>query len=132
MVIASKVARTLRQRYVECKASSNVFNKPHPKMALYGYSISTMSKVMYFVRGGGGECKRKQIVLVHQQARFICRQSRRGASSVLSTTSCCDPFFRRSIGREFLLSCHCRQDFCHIPLVDVSSDHHSIDVREQR
>jgi hypothetical protein len=49
--MTSKVAGIMRQRYPECRASLKVFNKPHPKMALYGYSISTTSKVIYFVRG---------------------------------------------------------------------------------
>jgi hypothetical protein len=42
---------TLRHRYPECRAASKVFNKPHPNIALYGYSISTTSKVMYSVQG---------------------------------------------------------------------------------
>jgi hypothetical protein len=51
MVIAPKVARTLKQRYAECMAASKVINKPRPNMALQGYSISTMLKVMYYVWG---------------------------------------------------------------------------------
>jgi hypothetical protein len=47
----SKVAGIMRQRYPECRAALKVFNKPHPKMALYGYIISTTSKVIYLVRG---------------------------------------------------------------------------------
>jgi hypothetical protein len=46
-----KVAGTLRQRYPECRAALKVFNSPRPKMVLYGYSMSTTSKVMYFVWG---------------------------------------------------------------------------------
>jgi hypothetical protein len=56
MVITPKVVGTLRQRYAECSTTSKVFNRPHPKMALYGYSMSTTSKVMHSVRGGGGWC----------------------------------------------------------------------------
>jgi hypothetical protein len=33
-VKAPKVAGSLRQRYVECKAASNVFSRPRPNMAL--------------------------------------------------------------------------------------------------
>jgi hypothetical protein len=33
-VIAPKVARTLRQRYAECRAASKVFSRPRPNMAL--------------------------------------------------------------------------------------------------
>jgi hypothetical protein len=32
--ITPKVARTLRQRYPECRAASKVFNRPHPNMLL--------------------------------------------------------------------------------------------------
>jgi hypothetical protein len=39
-VVALKVVGTLRQRYVECRAASKVFSRPHPNMALYGYSMS--------------------------------------------------------------------------------------------
>jgi hypothetical protein len=46
----SKVAGTLRHRYPECRAASKVFNRPHPNIALYGYSMSTTSKVMYSVQ----------------------------------------------------------------------------------
>jgi hypothetical protein len=34
--------------------ASKVFKRPLPKMALYGYGMSTTSNVMYSVRGGGG------------------------------------------------------------------------------
>jgi hypothetical protein len=34
MVITSKVAAILRQRYAECRVVSKMFNKPHQKMAL--------------------------------------------------------------------------------------------------
>jgi hypothetical protein len=44
-----KVTRTLRQRYPKCRAALKVFSSPHPKMALYRYSMSTTSKGMYFV-----------------------------------------------------------------------------------
>jgi hypothetical protein len=47
----SKVAGTLRHQFPECKAASKVFNRPCPNMALYGYSMSMASKVMYSVRG---------------------------------------------------------------------------------
>jgi hypothetical protein len=46
-----KVAGPLRQRYPECKATSKVFNSPRLKMALYGYNMSTTTKVMYYVQG---------------------------------------------------------------------------------
>jgi hypothetical protein len=46
IVIMSKVAGTLRQRYPKCRAASKVFNSPHPKIALYRYSMSMTSKVM--------------------------------------------------------------------------------------
>jgi hypothetical protein len=39
-VVAPKVVGTLRQRYAECRAASKVFSRPHPNMALYGYSMS--------------------------------------------------------------------------------------------
>jgi ribosomal protein L10 len=51
MDITLKVASTLRQRYVECKATLKVFRRTIPKIALYGYGMSTTSKVMYSVRG---------------------------------------------------------------------------------
>jgi hypothetical protein len=51
MDMTPKVTGILRQRYAECKAASKVLNRPLPKMALYGYGMSTISKVMYFVRG---------------------------------------------------------------------------------
>jgi hypothetical protein len=44
-----KVTGILRQRYAECKAASKIFKRPLPKMALYGYGMSTISKVMYSV-----------------------------------------------------------------------------------
>jgi hypothetical protein len=46
-----KVADILRHMYANCKAASNVFRRPLPKIALYGYVISTISKVMYSVWG---------------------------------------------------------------------------------
>jgi hypothetical protein len=49
-ILAMKVVGTLRQRYAECRAVSKVFGRPHPNIALYGNSMSTMSKVMYSVR----------------------------------------------------------------------------------
>jgi hypothetical protein len=51
MVMTPKVAGILRHRYVECKAVLNVFRRPLLKIALYGYVMSTTSKVMYLVRG---------------------------------------------------------------------------------
>jgi hypothetical protein len=51
IVMAPKVAETLRQRYAECRAASEVFSRPNPNMALYMYNMSTTSKVMYSVRG---------------------------------------------------------------------------------
>jgi hypothetical protein len=83
MVITPKVVGTLRQRYAECSTTSKVFNRPHPKMALYGYSMSTTSKVMHSVRGGGGVGVPKEtgnvIILT---GSILCHQSRRGASLV--------------------------------------------------
>jgi hypothetical protein len=57
MDITLKVAGTLRQRYAKCKAASKVFRRPLPKIALYGYGMSTTSKVMYSVRGFFGSGK---------------------------------------------------------------------------
>jgi hypothetical protein len=57
MNITPKVDSILRQRYAECKAASKVFRRPLPKIALYGYGISTTSNVMYSVRGFLG-CQR--------------------------------------------------------------------------
>jgi hypothetical protein len=37
--------------YHERRAALKVFSKPHPKMALYGYSISITLKVIYYVCG---------------------------------------------------------------------------------
>jgi hypothetical protein len=54
MVMTPKVASIIRHGYVECKAASNVFRRPLPKMALYGYVMLTTSKVMYSVRGSLG------------------------------------------------------------------------------
>jgi hypothetical protein len=51
MVMTPKVAGILRHMCAECKAASNVFRRPLLKIALYGYVISTMSKVMYSVQG---------------------------------------------------------------------------------
>jgi hypothetical protein len=51
MVIMPKMAGTLRYMYPECRASLKVFNSPHSKMALYGYNMSTTSKVMYSMQG---------------------------------------------------------------------------------
>jgi hypothetical protein len=45
-----KVAGTSRQRYPEWRAASKVLSNSRPKMTLYGYSMSTTSKVMYSVR----------------------------------------------------------------------------------
>jgi hypothetical protein len=50
MVMTPKVAGTLRHKYAECKAASNVFRSPLLKMVLYGYAMSTTSKVMYSMR----------------------------------------------------------------------------------
>jgi hypothetical protein len=47
----------LRQRYAKCKAALKVFRRPLPKMALYGYGMSTTSNVMYSVRGGFGSAE---------------------------------------------------------------------------
>jgi hypothetical protein len=47
----SKVARTLRHKYPECRAASKVFNKARLNIALYGYNMSTTSTVMYSVQG---------------------------------------------------------------------------------
>jgi hypothetical protein len=47
--ITPKVAGILRQRYAECNTPSKVFRRPLRKIALYGYVISTTSKVMYSV-----------------------------------------------------------------------------------
>jgi hypothetical protein len=41
-------------RHVECKAASKVFSRPDQNMALYGYSIATMSKDVFYVRVFGG------------------------------------------------------------------------------
>jgi hypothetical protein len=49
--ITLKAAGILRQRYAECKAASKVFRRPLPNIALYGYGMSAMSKVMYSMRG---------------------------------------------------------------------------------
>jgi hypothetical protein len=51
------VAGTLRQRYAQCKAALKVFKRALPKMALYRYGMSTMSNVMYSVRGFLGVSK---------------------------------------------------------------------------
>jgi hypothetical protein len=58
MDITPKVTGILRQRYAKCKAALKVFRRPLPKMALYGYGMSTTSNVMYSVRGGVWECRR--------------------------------------------------------------------------
>jgi hypothetical protein len=50
-MIMLKVAGTLRHRYLDCRAASKVFSRPHPNMALYGYSISMTSNVMYSMWG---------------------------------------------------------------------------------
>jgi hypothetical protein len=52
-----KVTGTLRQRYAECKTALKVFKRPLPKMAFYRYGMSTMSNVMYLVRGFLGVSK---------------------------------------------------------------------------
>jgi hypothetical protein len=59
-----KVVVTLRHKYAECKAASNVFRSPLPKMALYGYAMSTTSKVMYSVRAFLGVPKDTGSVMV--------------------------------------------------------------------
>jgi hypothetical protein len=46
-----KVVGTLRHRYPECRVVLKVFNRPRPNIGLYGYSMSTTSKVIYSVRG---------------------------------------------------------------------------------
>jgi hypothetical protein len=61
-VMAPKVAGTLRQRYAEGRAASKVFSRPCPNMALYGYSMSTTSKLCIQCGGSLG-CQRKQAVL---------------------------------------------------------------------
>jgi hypothetical protein len=57
MDMMPKVAGTLRQRYVECKATLKVFKRPLPKMALYGYGMLTTSNVMHLVQGFWGVLK---------------------------------------------------------------------------
>jgi hypothetical protein len=64
MDITSKVAGTLRQRYAKCKADSKVFRRPLRKMVLYGYVMSTTSKVIYSVQGFLGVWKDTGIVIV--------------------------------------------------------------------
>jgi hypothetical protein len=59
-----KVAGTLRHKYAECKVASNVFRSPLPKMALYGYAMSTTSEVMYSVCGFLGVPKDTGSVMV--------------------------------------------------------------------
>jgi hypothetical protein len=49
--ITLKVDGILRRRYAGCKMALKVFRRPLPKIALYGYVISTTSKVMNFVQG---------------------------------------------------------------------------------
>jgi hypothetical protein len=61
--ITSKVASILRQRYAECKLALKVFRRPLPKIALYGYIMSTTSKVLYFVRGFLGVPKDTESVI---------------------------------------------------------------------
>jgi hypothetical protein len=51
IVIMPKVAGTLRHRYLECRVASKVFNRSHPNIALYGYSMSMTSNIMYSVQG---------------------------------------------------------------------------------
>jgi hypothetical protein len=58
-----KVTGTLRQRYAECKAASKVYKRPLPKMALYGYGMSTTSNVMYLVWGFLGVPKDTESVM---------------------------------------------------------------------
>jgi hypothetical protein len=50
MDMTLNVTSTLRQRYAECKLASKVFKRPLLKMTLYGYGMSTTSKVIYSVR----------------------------------------------------------------------------------
>jgi hypothetical protein len=64
MDITPKVAGTLRQTSVECKAASKVFRRPLPKIVLYGYGMSTTSKVMYSVREFLGVLKDTGSVIV--------------------------------------------------------------------
>jgi hypothetical protein len=45
-----KVAGTLRHKYPKCRATSTVFNRHRPNIALYGCSMSTTSNVLYSVR----------------------------------------------------------------------------------
>jgi hypothetical protein len=47
--ITPKVADILRQMYAKCKVASKVFRRPLQKIVLYGYVMSTTSKVMYSV-----------------------------------------------------------------------------------
>jgi hypothetical protein len=62
--MTTKVAGTLRHKYAECKAASSVFRSPLPNMALYGYAMSTTSKVMYSVHGFLGVLKDTGSVMV--------------------------------------------------------------------
>jgi hypothetical protein len=56
-VMTPKVTGILRHRYAEGNAALNVFRRPLSKIALYGYAMSTTSKVMYSVRGFLGVLK---------------------------------------------------------------------------
>jgi hypothetical protein len=97
------VVGTLRQRYAECRAASKVFNKPRSNMALEGYSISMMLKVMYSMRGVLGGAKGNRQCYYSNGLDSFTVEAIEGASSVLSTASCCNRFFQRSTGRVYLL-----------------------------
>jgi hypothetical protein len=70
-VMAPKVARTLRQTYAECRAASKVFSRPRPNMALYKYSMSVVSKVMYSVQGFFGVPKEMGSVVTPMGSIFF-------------------------------------------------------------
>jgi hypothetical protein len=84
MVMMPKVAGTLRQRYAECKATMKVYKRPLPKMALYGYGMSTTSNVMYSVRGFLGVPKDTGSVMAPTGSILFLPKPLRGFDSSLS------------------------------------------------
>jgi hypothetical protein len=79
-----KVAGTLRHRYPEFWVASKVINRPRPNMVLYGYSMSTTSKVLYSVHGFFGVSNETGNVIAPMGSILLPPKPKRGFVGSLS------------------------------------------------
>jgi hypothetical protein len=126
MDMTPKVAGTLRQRYAECRMASKMFRRPHTKMALYGYVMSTTSKVMYSMRGFLGVPKDTGSVIVPTGSilfLLLVKEGLRRFSKLLSVKAdLIEGFYEENFG----LSAVVNKDFGYVPFVNVDYGDHGV------